>query len=85
MNITIRHALRFTDHHPYTAGDLEGIFAQARRYHADAVVTTEKDAMRLLRLRLPSDHTPIFVFKIEMTLTKNEDEFLRRLRGVFSV
>jgi tetraacyldisaccharide 4'-kinase len=44
-------SLSFRDHHRYTARDLVRISAAARDSGASAVVTTMKDAMRLLPLR----------------------------------
>lgn len=85
MGVSVAHAMQFPDHHPYTVNDMNTIFAHARRFQADAVITTEKDAMRLQRLQLASGSFPIFIFKIELTITKNEDGFLHRLRGVYSV
>lgn len=41
----------FRDHHPYSRSDAAGIFAAARAAGAGAVVTTEKDFVRLLRYR----------------------------------
>lgn len=41
----------FGDHHRYTQGDLDRLVAQARAAGAAALVTTEKDAMRLEGLR----------------------------------
>ncbi|MEO6212782.1 MAG: tetraacyldisaccharide 4'-kinase [Vicinamibacterales bacterium] len=40
-----------SDHHPYSAWDLAEIVAAARASGAAAVVTTEKDVVRLLRYR----------------------------------
>jgi len=41
----------FRDHHPYSTRDAERIFADARAAGAAAVLTTEKDYVRLLRYR----------------------------------
>jgi tetraacyldisaccharide 4'-kinase len=43
--------LAFRDHHPYSSRDLGRIFAEARAAGADAVLTTEKDYVRLLPFR----------------------------------
>ena len=45
----LRHGgtIRLPDHHRYTAHDLERIAAEARRTNAAALVTTEKDRVRL--------------------------------------
>ncbi|HNX80845.1 MAG TPA: tetraacyldisaccharide 4'-kinase [Candidatus Omnitrophota bacterium] len=85
QGISVMHTVRFSDHHSYTAGDVDRIVGQARRCRADTIITTEKDAMRLQRLQLSFGSFPVFVFKIELILTKKEDEFLSRLRSVYSV
>ena len=41
----------FRDHHPYSRRDLAALVAEARRAGADALVTTEKDLVRLLPYR----------------------------------
>jgi tetraacyldisaccharide 4'-kinase len=43
--------LAFRDHHPFTPADAGAIAARVRDTGADAVLTTEKDAVRLLPLR----------------------------------
>ncbi len=51
----------FRDHHFYVAGDLERIYAAARKTGAAAVITTAKDEVRLARLTasLPAE-LPLF-------------------------
>jgi tetraacyldisaccharide 4'-kinase len=44
--------LAFRDHHWFDAADLKRMLATARGVNADVILTTEKDAMRLLRLPL---------------------------------
>jgi tetraacyldisaccharide 4'-kinase len=41
----------FPDHHPYSRRDVDRIYAEAKGAAADAVLTTEKDYVRLLRFR----------------------------------
>ena len=47
--------IAFADHHNYTAADLSRIESQARRAGATALLTTEKDRIRLgtLAVSLP--------------------------------
>lgn len=45
----------FADHHHYSARDIAEIVSTARSAHAVAVITTEKDKVRLGRLAFPSD------------------------------
>jgi tetraacyldisaccharide 4'-kinase len=42
----------FADHHAYTPADVHELAAAAKRTNADAVITTEKDAVKLSALRL---------------------------------
>jgi tetraacyldisaccharide 4'-kinase len=52
----------FPDHHPYTARDVDRIHADARAAGAGAVLTTEKDYVRLLPFRpfpLPVGYVPL--------------------------
>ncbi|MFZ0746631.1 MAG: tetraacyldisaccharide 4'-kinase [Terracidiphilus sp.] len=45
VHIVVRHA--FGDHHSYARADIEGMVASAREAGATALLTTEKDAIRL--------------------------------------
>ncbi len=49
--LDIRGTLEFRDHHVYSRRDVTRIFAEARAAGAGAVLTTEKDYVRLLRFR----------------------------------
>ena len=48
---TLAREMRFRDHHPYSRKDVDAIAAAARETGARAVVTTEKDLVRLLPFR----------------------------------
>jgi tetraacyldisaccharide 4'-kinase len=39
--------ITFADHHPFTAADVERVAATLREHSASAVLTTEKDGVRL--------------------------------------
>lgn len=47
LGCTVTSLISFADHHAYTATDVEAILAQYREREAAAILTTEKDAMRL--------------------------------------
>jgi tetraacyldisaccharide 4'-kinase len=53
----------FRDHHDFSRADLDRVFAAARAAGADAVLTTEKDAVRLERhaLKEPVGAVPLHV------------------------
>jgi tetraacyldisaccharide 4'-kinase len=68
----------FRDHHPYTAADVERIFGEARTSHAGAVLTTEKDYVRLLPFR----PFPMRVGWVPLTMEPDPlPEFRRWLAG----
>lgn len=48
---TVAGARTFRDHHAYTAAEVASVVAEARRAGAVGIVTTEKDAVRLLPFR----------------------------------
>lgn len=73
---TVRGTRAFRDHHPYSRKDVGALIAQARSSGATALVTTEKDYVRLLPHRpiaLPVGFVPL-TMKVEPS-----DVFVRRL------
>ena len=69
---TVVETLGFGDHHPYTAADLARISEVAARASA-RVVTTEKDAMRLL----PWRPLPVAMAAVPLTVTIDPAEAFR--------
>jgi tetraacyldisaccharide 4'-kinase len=82
---TVKDALTFADHHPYSSRDLATIRAAAARTGADAILTTAKDAARLMPLRPWAWSAPVGVLPLDVRL-EPADEFrswlLERLRAV---
>ncbi|MBV8545698.1 MAG: tetraacyldisaccharide 4'-kinase, partial [Acidobacteria bacterium] len=62
----------FRDHHRYTAGDIDAIKEAARTAGAEAIVTTEKDAVKI-------DDRDIIAIAAEMMI---EPEILARISGL---
>jgi tetraacyldisaccharide 4'-kinase len=59
---TVAGALTFRDHHPFSATDVRRIWEEAARAAARAVITTEKDFVRLLPFRpfpMPVAYLPL--------------------------
>ena len=75
--------LRYPDHHPYQASDGAAIRAKAVFEKPQAIVTTEKDWVRLEPV---VDHAawpaPLWVLGIEMRIGQGERELDARLAGV---
>ena len=75
--------LKFPDHHPYPASSVKNIVKEFRRANAEALFTTEKDAVKvrdakeLIRL-------PVYYLKIDLGLEQafylNISSFLERIK-----
>ena len=72
LGVTVAGRAFFRDHHRFTAPEIAKAVAAARAAAVDAVVTTEKDAVRL---QWPGDAPPLVIHRIEAAL---EDEALFR-------
>lgn len=59
----VRRRLLFPDHHPYSQRDLDRALESLEEHGAEALMTTEKDAVRLQGLEFGAGQ--IFVLKIE--------------------
>ena len=64
----------FPDHHQYTAADLQTIAGAAEDTKAEFIVTTEKDAMRLLSSEAPGPFRDRLWLYIVIELTIGEGE-----------
>jgi tetraacyldisaccharide 4'-kinase len=70
------------DHHPYRAADWDAV--RARHGAVDAIVTTEKDWVRL-KARVPAGEparTPLWVLGVRMRIIEGEEAFDDRLAAV---
>lgn len=59
----------FRDHHAFTQEDMDSVTRAAREAGADAILTTEKDAVRLKRLK--QGDVPVYAAKLEI---QSDDE-----------
>ena len=60
--------MAFDDHHDYTDEDIRNAESEGRRYGADMIVVTEKDAVKMMNLSSIKKSTiPFYVLEIEMT------------------
>jgi len=79
LDIKIGLSFKFPDHHHYTKEDLDKIMAASKEKNIDTIITTEKDAMRLLGLQLTAYDLQLLVLRIELKITQDENIFLDRL------
>lgn len=71
----VRGTMAFADHHDYSARDIGRVNAEAARLGGALVVTTEKDAVRLLRWR----PLPFAAVWVPMRVALDSEERLREL------
>jgi len=83
LGINIGLPIRFGDHHDYTQAELAGIAGEARENKLEAIITTQKDAVKISGLENPG--LPVFTLDIKLTITKNEAELDRRLFSLYSL
>ncbi len=72
----------FRDHHWYSEADLAGIARRAAEAGTEAVVTTEKDAVKIGEF--PAGGPPLCVLAIELAVTRGEDLLVAALERVAS-
>ncbi len=64
---------RFVDHHRYRQQEIIDVVNHAVELGADAILTTEKDAVRLPRIENP--RVPIFYLRMDIQILKRYDNF----------
>jgi tetraacyldisaccharide 4'-kinase len=74
--VDVRAHRPYADHHRFTGAELDRVFTEARERGASAVVTTEKDAVRLPR---STAELPLLVFRMRLELD-DETPLRDRLR-----
>jgi len=71
LGAELLHHEPFRDHHLYTAADLEALARQAERAGAEAVVTTEKDAVKIAAF--PQGGPALHVLAVEFAVVSGRD------------
>jgi tetraacyldisaccharide 4'-kinase len=77
----IREFVAFPDHHPYTGADLAGLEARAGLIGAVALVTTEKDAVRLVGAGSVGGRVPVFAVRVRLRLGDDDGAWWRVLEA----
>ena len=70
---TLLEKFRFADHHRYSQQELINIINAATKAGADAIITTEKDAVRFPGLSRCD--VPIFFLRVDIEILKGADNF----------
>lgn len=81
--VTIAGRMTFADHHQYSQDDMSMIYREAEKLKATAIITTEKDAVRLLGLEFPTGGLTLVYAGYETFIIEGEDLLDSALAGVF--
>jgi tetraacyldisaccharide 4'-kinase len=70
--------LNYTDHHIFTIDDINDIEYRFKKLNDNnaIILTTEKDAVRLIKFKDNIENLPLYVLPIEHTILFNEEEAL---------
>lgn len=75
LGAVILERKRFADHHRFSQQEIIDIVNEAQELGADAVVTTEKDAVRMTRIDRCA--VPVYFVRIEVKFLNGVEEFQR--------
>ena len=79
IGAVIIESLRFPDHHDYTPEEMADVVDQALRQGAEAIVITEKDAVKVpdvpREIMKAESPVPIYVVSVEVTFQSGDKEF----------
>ena len=73
---------KFRDHFPYKKKDILNLEKEAQKLGADFMITTEKDSVRIPMMS--ELEIPIYVFKIDLVITKGEEIFWEKIEGLLN-
>ena len=75
LGATLLERRHFADHHRFSQQEIIDIVNRAHELGADAVLTTEKDAVRMTRIDRRA--VPVLFLRIEVNFLEGADEFRR--------
>lgn len=78
--INIKNKMIFADHKSYTIKEIENIRKEFYNTNSYSVLTTQKDAVKLMKFSKELDDIDIFYFKIELVI-ENQTDFLNTVKN----
>ncbi len=82
LGADIKQKFIFMDHHVYTREEIKVLVAVCLAQKTDILITTQKDAVKLRRFKEEFLTVNMFSLKIQIEITKGQDEFFSRLHRV---
>jgi len=74
LNAQVTNVFRFIDHHRFTYDEVEEILRKAEQNKIEAIIITEKDAVRFPRLEPIT--VPIFFLRVNIKITSGARDFV---------
>lgn len=75
--------VRYADHHDYTMAEMQNIMQRAVNENAYALITTEKDAVKIPAEFIHSERPlPLYVLSIAVHFTEGYEEFMQLVKDV---
>ena len=85
LGLNIKKHFIFRDHHWYKEKDLKKIDNYCNKNNIDTIITTEKDAVRLKRVKCHvSGVREVLVLRIQLELSDNVQGFNNRFSGIYN-
>lgn len=84
LGLNVKKHFMFRDHYWYKEKDLEKIAGYCKQNEIDAIITTEKDAVRLRGSKDVIGVAELIVLGIELRIVENEQAFFNRLFGIYN-
>jgi len=75
LGATIELSKAYTDHHRYTGREMEIFIRRCAKRDLDAILTTEKDAVRIPRILNPE--VPLYYLRVDIDILHGQDTFDR--------
>lgn len=87
MNYKFTKTKEFSDHHKYSAADIEKLIKSAKQAGIKFLATTEKDATKLIEYKNLFDSAGItcYVFPIALTIWDGKNQFFKLLNSLLKV
>lgn len=82
LGANILKHFQFMDHHVYKREDIEEIVHYCRKHHIDTMITTEKDAVKLMHFLDIFKGIHILCLQIEIHIVRGKDEFVERIHSL---
>lgn len=64
---------RFTDHHRFDEGEIRGLVSRCLRRDLDAIITTEKDAVRFPKME--TLEVPVYFLRVEIEILNGQENW----------